>query len=341
MPLFTKGSTLQRTDCAIRVRDVSKSFVVRHGALSYFKREGRRKTILKDVNLDVRRGELLGLLGPNGVGKTTLLKMMATLVYPDHGTIEVDGVDIKTHPIAARSRIGFCNSDDRSFYFRLTAGENLKFFGALAGLHGRRLAQRIDDTLEAVALGDARDRRFGEFSSGMRQRLVVARALLSDPEILYFDEPTRAVDPINAEELRRLMRDELVANRRKTVVLATNILEEAWTLCDRVAVVSNGTIAAIGPPSDLDRGPRPMQRYRIELEGEERELGPRLNDVPGCDVTAVESDGRTTSISLSMLPGSLNTVLSVTAAVNGHLRSFTAVEPRPIELFKAITNHGS
>jgi ABC-2 type transport system ATP-binding protein len=331
-----KGSTLRSTDCAIRVSGVYKAFVVRHGALRRFS-PGRRKVVLHDVDLDVRRGELLGLLGPNGVGKTTLLKMMATLTLPDRGTIEIDGIDIAADPIRARSRLGFCNSDDRSFYFRLTAGENLRFFGALAGLHGRRLQARIDETLEQVALSDARDRRFGEFSSGMRQRLVVARALLSDPAIVFFDEPTRAVDPIHADELRRLIRDELVERRGKTVVLATNILEEAWSLCDRVAVVNDGTIAAIGPPSQLDRRPLAARRYRIELEGEALELRRRLDALPGCAVTAFEFDGETTGISVSTSSGSLNDLLGVTAAVDGRLRSFSLVETPPLELFKAIT----
>jgi ABC-2 type transport system ATP-binding protein len=222
---------------AISVRGVHKTF--------------KGRDILHDVNLEVRRGELLGLLGPNGAGKTTLMKMMATLTIPDRGTIEVDGIDVEKDPLLVRSRIGLCGSDDRSFYFRLTARENLTFFGALAGLRGRRLQRGIQKALRDVSLSDAIDRRFGDFSSGMRQRMMVARALLSDPDILFFDEPTRAVDPIHADELRRMLREELVERRGKTIVLATNLLEEAWAICDRVAVVSNGTIAAVAPPSEL------------------------------------------------------------------------------------------
>ena len=222
---------------AISVRGVHKSF--------------KGRAVLHDVNLEVRRGELLGLLGPNGAGKTTLMKMMATLTIPDRGSIEVDGIDIQKDPLLVRSRIGLCGSDDRSFYFRLTARENLTFFGALAGLRGRRLQRGIQKAMRDVSLTDAIDRRFGEFSSGMRQRMMVARALLSDPDILFFDEPTRAVDPIHADELRRMLREELVERRGKTIVLATNLLEEAWAICDRVAVVSNGTIVAVAPPSEL------------------------------------------------------------------------------------------
>lgn len=250
-----RGSTVKTSSCAICVRDVEKSFVVRHGARHAFSSD-RRKRVLHDVNLQVRRGELLGLLGANGAGKTTLLKMMATLTLPDRGWIEVDGFDIRKHPVRARARIGFCTSDDRSFYFRLTARENLRFFGALVGLRGRRLEARIEEALGELALRPAIDFRFGEFSSGMRQRMTVARALLSDPEIVFFDEPTRAIDPLHAEELRRMIRKDLVEKRGKTVVLATNVLEEAWAICDRVAVVSNGTIAAVAPPDQLGAGER-------------------------------------------------------------------------------------
>ncbi|HEY1429109.1 MAG TPA: ABC transporter ATP-binding protein [Candidatus Tumulicola sp.] len=324
---------------SIVVRDVGKRFPLPNSMRDLLGARKRYKDVLHDVSLTVQRGELLGLLGPNGVGKTTLMKMMATLTLPDTGSIEIEGIDIRRHPAKARELIGYCTSDDRSFYFRLTARENLSFFGALAGLHGKRLQQRIEETLAQVGLTDAIDRRFGGFSTGMRQRLIVARALLADPPILFFDEPTRAIDPIHSDELRRTIRDDLVGRDGKTVVLATNILEEAWAICDRVAIVNHGTIVAIGPPSELDPGTR-TTRYRIEFEGEAHRIAAALA-ASGCDVTTSHVNGTTVLLLDGIRDGALNDLMRLAGEARERVRSFSVVDPSPIELFKAITTHGN
>ena len=216
-----------------------KSFPITYGIVPTIKYFGRipRREVLHGISLSVRRGELFGLLGANGAGKTTLLKMLATLSIPDSGTIRIDGINAVRSPMAAKRRIGLCTSEERSFYFRLSARQNLEFFGTLMGVRGDALRRRIKEVVKMVDLTSAIDRPFSSFSSGMRQRLTVARALISDPPLLFFDEPTRAVDPVHAEELRRLMRDYLVGELGKTVVLATNLLDEAWAVCDTIAVL--------------------------------------------------------------------------------------------------------
>ena len=204
--------------------------------------------MLFDVSLSVAR-RAFGLLGPNGAGKTTLLKLLATLTTPDRGRMTIDGIDVMKRPKEATRRVGLCSSEERSFYFRLTARQNLEFFGALVGLYGKVLHARIDEVMELVDLSHAVDMRVANFSSGMRQRITVARALLTDPPVLFLDEPTRAVDPVHALELRKLIRRDLVERAGKTIILATNTLEEAWEICDRVAVVNGGRIVACGPPA--------------------------------------------------------------------------------------------
>jgi ABC-2 type transport system ATP-binding protein len=202
--------------------------------------------VLRGVDLYVRSGEVLGILGANGAGKTTLLAAVAGLTSPDRGVITLDD-----HPLearAARCLIGICTSADRSFYYRLTMRENLVFFGRLYGLGGAFLNARVDTLLQLLSLQDVASRRYVECSTGMRQRLALARALLHDPPVLLLDEPTRGLDPLRAHEFRSLVRDTLAHVQRKIVMLATNILEEAWSVCDRVALLADGRIVAIGPP---------------------------------------------------------------------------------------------
>ncbi len=327
---------------AVTVTDVSKWFPVASGMMPWLKHRGRvpRREVLRGITLTVGRGELLGLLGPNGAGKTTLLKAMATLLLPDRGTIVVDGVDVRDQPLAAKRKIGFCLSEERSFYYRLTARANLEFFAALHGLRGARLRRRVEEVAGEVDLGAALDRRFAAFSSGMRQRLTVARALLGDPAIVILDEPTRAVDPVHAEELRHFIRAHLVERLGKTVVLATNVLEEAWQLCDRIAVVNDGALVALGPPGSLDHGLRRVDRYAIALDRFDAPLMGRIRTIPG--VEAVETqpvpDGVSLLVEIAADRGtSLRELMGALGASGAGVRGFTTVEPRPMDVFQRVT----
>ena len=185
--------------------------------------------VLNDVHFTGHRGEVLGLLGANGAGKTTLLQILCGLVKPDSGAIRAAG------------NIAYCASGERSFYYRLTVRENLRFFATLAGV-GRAAERdrRIADVLEMVDLSEKIDEPYSRLSSGMRQRLAIARSLVDDPPIILFDEPTRAVDPVHAHAVRTFIRDRLAQELGKTVLLATNYVEEAWDFCDRIIVLRAG-----------------------------------------------------------------------------------------------------
>ncbi len=211
-----------------------------------------RVRILDGITFTVGAGTVLGVLGANGAGKSTLLQIIAGLIRPDHGEVVADG------------SVGLCSSADRSFYYRLTVRENLKFFGSLLGLRGDALRRRIDDVLRSTDLLAIGDRLFSRCSSGMRQRVTIARALLNDPSIVLLDEPTRALDPVHTDALRTLIRDRLVREQRKTVVLATNVLEEAWATCDRVALLNEGELVAIDTPERLrERAATTVEREAI------------------------------------------------------------------------------
>ncbi|MGH7167462.1 MAG: ABC transporter ATP-binding protein [Nitrospiraceae bacterium] len=211
--------------------------------------------VLRDVDLSVGRGEILGLLGTNGAGKTTLLKILATLILPTAGRITIEGVDVIREPHRAIQLVSLVTADERSFYWPLTGRQNLEFFAAFQGLSRDAACGRIEELQEQLGL-EALDRQFGIYSTGMRHRLAIARGLLRRPHVLLLDEPTRSLDPVAANGLRRLIRDTLVAQLGCTVVLATHNLQEAEELCDREVflhkgrLLSSGIVEALCPPPD-------------------------------------------------------------------------------------------
>jgi len=204
-------------------------------------------TALHGVDIEVARGEIVCILGPNGAGKSTLLRILATILVPDAGRVLVDGHDAVQEPRLVRRSIGFAMTDERSWYWRLTGRQNLEFFAALYHIPRREAARRIERLLDEFELGDVADRRFQEYSTGMRARLSLARAFLPDPSVLFLDEPTRSVDPVVASGFRRELR--LATTRRQMgVVLATHDLHEAATLASRVVIMHRGRIASSADP---------------------------------------------------------------------------------------------
>ncbi len=231
---------------AITINQLRKTFKTRHG---FWKRTTRVTEAVQDVNFDVERGELFGLLGPNGAGKTTTVKMLATLLIPTSGTISIFGQDITQHTNEIRKRIGFTFGGARGLYGRLTASENLRYFAELYALPPEVTRKRIPELLELVGLSTRGDDKVETYSSGMQQRLHLARALLHDPELIYLDEPTVGIDPVGARELRATIKN--LKAMGKTILLTTHYMAEADELCDRIAIINNGRIIALDTPSAL------------------------------------------------------------------------------------------
>ena len=215
------------------------------------------------IDLRVERGEIFGVLGPNGAGKTTTMKMLATLLEPTSGSARILGLDVVRDAREVRRRMGAVLSDGRSLYWKLTARENLEYFAALYHVQPGEQRQRIDRVLAAVKLDDRADDYVERFSTGMRQRLVLARALLPDPELLLLDEPTVGLDPQSARDLRDRVR-ELQAQGR-TVLLTTHYMEEADQLCDRIAIVDHGRVVALDTPAGLKRTIGATEVVRLEV----------------------------------------------------------------------------
>jgi ABC-2 type transport system ATP-binding protein len=255
-----------RPEPIVSIRALRKQFPRRVGwrALLRQPRNRERVTVLDGVSLDVREGEFFGLLGPNGAGKTTLFKTLATLIQPDGGTARIAGHDLCREPAAVRAVLTPVVPEERSLNWRLTARQNLDVFAALYGLRGAEATRRIDSLLAAVELSDTGLKLVAEFSSGMRQRLLLARALLARPRVLLLDEPTRSLDPVSARRFRTFLREEIVGRHGCTVLLATHNAEEALELCDRVGVLHQGRLLAVGTAADLARRFH-EERYRLLL----------------------------------------------------------------------------
>jgi len=202
-----------------------------------------------NISFTVNQGEIFGLLGPNGAGKTTTIKMLCTLLLPSEGKAEIEGLNVVKEANAVRKKIGVVTEKLIS-YDRLTPMENLNIFGRLYGMDTKTIRERSEEYLKLVDLWDFRKTRVGNFSSGMRQRLNIVRALIHDPEIIFLDEPTIGLDPTTAHNIRELVR-RLNKEHKKTVLLTTHYMDEADKLSDRIGIIDYGKIIALDTPTNL------------------------------------------------------------------------------------------
>ena len=313
---------------------LAKTFVKKRTVPELLKhpfRRAERIHALRGVSLEVREGEIFGLLGPNGAGKTTLLKILSCLVLPDAGEARVGGEDVRNEA-RVKPKIGLVNSDERSFYWRLSGRENLRFFATLYDVEPSRSESRIAELLGKVDMARAGDRRFADYSSGMKQRLAVARALLHDPPILFMYEPTRSLDPAASRSLREFIDTELRHRDGKTILLATHNLREAEVLCDRVAILAGGRIRQVGTVPEVRRWGLSERRVRLEVDRWRSDVtGPFrvVSDEP--------ADGSGRRIVISLQDGArLNDVLEAILGAGVSLRSFDGVEPDLEEAFSRI-----
>ncbi len=228
------------------------------------KRFGTRVAV-DHISFSAEAGEVFGLLGPNGAGKSTTVRMLCGLLLPTSGVARIAGHDVARHPVAARRRLGAVLGGERSLYWKLTGRENLLYFAALYGLRGADARRRAGDLLARFRLDDRADELVERYSTGMKQRLALARSMLADPAVLLLDEPTAGLDPVSA----RLLRDEVraVAAEGRTVLLTTHYMEEADELCQRVAFVTGGRIVALDAPGALKRRLGGGAVCRVELAG--------------------------------------------------------------------------
>lgn len=226
---------------AIELHNISKTFPERNWKSLLF-RKPRYTKALDNVSLTVKKGEIMGLLGPNGAGKTTLIKILATLISPDTGEGQIAGFSLTEQTSAIKNKIGLVNTNDRTFYWRLSGWDNLDFFATLYNLTGTSKTKRIRDVLALTEMEDKAGYRFMAYSAGQKQRLSIARALLAKPEILLLDEATTNLDPIATRRLLDFTRKILIQKEKTTIIWCTHNLHEAQEICDKLAIMHEGKI---------------------------------------------------------------------------------------------------
>ena len=246
---------------AIKTENLGRVYKIRGGK----KTEPRELVALKDVNVEVKPGELFGLLGPNGAGKTTLIKILTTLLAPTQGKAWVDGLDVEQEPQKVRTRINMVSGGETSGYGLLTVRENLWMFSQFYGLDSGEANRRIKQLLEIVGMGDRLNTKSSDLSTGLRQKMNIVRGFLTDPLVLFLDEPTLGLDVGAARDVRQFIRQWIDLDPSRTLLLTTHYMVEADELCDRVAIINEGHVLACDTPAKLKYDLQSDAIFRLEV----------------------------------------------------------------------------
>jgi len=274
---------------SIQTVDLTKRFKKkRHrGIFGFLRRKtGREKAeaetavtvALDHVNVKIRSGELFGLLGPNGAGKTTFVKCLSTILIPDKGTAIINGFDIREQTQMVRASLGLVIGGERTLYWKLTAKDNLMYFASLYKIPRNEAKERVNELLRLMDLSDRADERLEDYSTGMRQKIAVARALLHNPPILLLDEPTLGLDPTFSRQIRNQIK-ALCQEEGKTVLLATHYMKEADDLCDRVAIINDGKVVAVDAPNRLKAIIRETEVLEVGCYGPSPDIETHLRSI--------------------------------------------------------------
>ncbi len=287
-----------------------------------------KKEVLKNVSIDIEEGEIFGILGPNGAGKTTLISILSTLTIPDGGKVEVFGLDALSDPNSVKCIVNV-SSGNPNFPWSLTVYENLRYFSMLYGLENKERA--INNVINALELEPFRNVRFESLSTGTKQRLSLAKALLNEPRLLFLDEPTVGLDPDMAIKIRRMIR-QIHEEKGITIVLTTHYMKEAEQLCGRIAFIKKGEIIANAPPDELKRQMKLGEAITIEYEGEfDVSL---LKDVP--EILDILHENGKIKIVAANVESIIDTVLKKFCDV--HIRNIEISQPNLEDVFLRLAH---
>jgi ABC-2 type transport system ATP-binding protein len=294
-------------------------------------------TAVDDISFNVKKGEIFGLLGPNGAGKSTTLRMLSTLSRPTKGTATIGGYDTVKHDMEVRKLIGIV-SEKMIIYNRLTAKENLRFFGQLFNIPKNTLNKRIDDLLELVQLTKFKDAQVGTFSTGMRQRMNVVRALLNMPHVLFLDEPTLGLDPQSSVEIREFVR-KLNQEQGTTVIITTHMMLDADLLCDRIAIVDHGKIIALDTSTNLKKilSGADTMIVKLEISNLTPDMTATIKALNCAD--AVTQENSTTLHVIVHGDEAFDSIVDAVRKANGKITSIANLQPSLEDVFLHITGH--
>jgi ABC-2 type transport system ATP-binding protein len=306
----------------IEVKDLTKKF----GEL----------TAVDHISFDVKQGEIFGLLGPNGAGKSTTIRMLCTLTRPTEGTGKVCGFDITKDPSKVREHIGLV-AEKIILYDRLTAKENLRLFGKLHHWSNEVIEQQSEKLLKLVKMEKWKDSQTGAFSTGMKQRVNIARALLNEPEIIFLDEPTLGLDPQTTRSIREFILE--LKSHGITMVLTTHIMAEAEMLCDRIGIIDRGKIVALDTTPELKKiiTGRDTNILDISVSNLNEAMVKHIDQTPS--VTKVsQRDAHKLRIH-TIGNDAFDTVIDIIRAGKGNIQTITSVEPTLEDVFLHLTGH--
>lgn len=321
-------------DAVIRTKDLSRIYKIRGGK----KEDPKELTALDRVNIEIKPGELFGLLGPNGAGKTTLIKILTTLLAPTSGEAYVAGFNVTEHPEDVRTRINMVSGGESSGYGLLTVRENLWMFAQFYGINSKVANKRIKELLEVVGLGDRMNTKSSDLSTGLRQKMNIVRGFLTDPEVLFLDEPTLGLDVGASRDVRDFIRTWVDQNREKTILLTTHYMVEADQLCDRVAIINEGKVLACDRPARLKKELQRDAIFRIEvspLNGTGIENFSEINGVQ--KVTKEDLDGHDLLEFILKEEDVLGKIINTMTSNDIHILNLEKREPTLEDVFVSLT----
>lgn len=329
-------------NAAIRTEDLTRTYKRSRKSRKNATEESEKTDLvaLDHVNLEIQEGELFGLLGPNGAGKTTLIKILTTLLAPSSGSAWVDGKDIIKDARAIRPLINMVSGGESCGYGVLNVQENLWLFTQIYGVTSADAKQRIAQMLDVVSLSDKARTKVSHLSTGQRQKMNFCRGFITNPKILFLDEPTLGLDVNAARAIRVFLRNWLAENKDRTLLLTTHYMAEADELCDRLAIIDRGRILACDTPANLKRRIQEHPLFEISITpGSNGAL--RIDDIPGVHQVTTVPTSTSLDLKISMHEDAIiGTIVQRIVASGSHILTVKKVEPSLEDVFIELVGHG-